>query len=206
MLIEIDWSSREEFLAARTRRERRFHRERVLPWDDAYEVEVLHRGGRRPSEREWRHLYALYRNVQGRNLALNTFPLPEDLLPQLIECPGWEILLLRLRPEHGGQRDSLAQGLMAAYAGREHYVPVVTGMDYALVESHGLYRQLLSQTVRRAEALGVRHISFGMGAELEKLRFGARPCERVMYVQSHDRFHHDVLTLIASDPELQRRR
>ncbi len=206
MEIEIDWSSREEFLAARTRRERRFHREQVIPRENAYEVEVLRKGGRRPSQREWRHLNALYRNVQGRNLALNTFPLPENLLPRLIDCRGWEILLLRLRPEHGGQRDALPQGLMAAYAGREHYVPVVTGMDYALVESHGLYRQLLSQTVRRAEALGVRRIHFGMGAELEKIRFGARPAERVMYVQSHDHFHHDVLTLIASDPGLQRRR
>ena len=82
----------------------------------------------------------------------------------------------------------------------------MTGMDYAVVESHGLYRQLLSQTVQRAAALRARRVLFGMGAELEKVRFGARPSERVMYVQSHDRFHHDVLTLIASDPGLQRRR
>jgi hypothetical protein len=75
-------------------------------------------------------------------------------------------------------------------------------MDYELVESHGLYRQLLARSVWRARNLGARRIAFGMGSELEKARFGARPARRVMYVQSHDRYHHDVLELIASDPGL----
>ena len=91
---------------------------------------------------------------------------------------------------------------MACHAGRDHYVPLLTGMDYRFVESHALYRQLLSQTVHRAEALGARRIAFGMGAEVEKARFGAKPQRRSLFAQSHDQFHHDVLSLITSSANL----
>ena len=85
MLIEIDWSSREEFLAARSKRERRFHREKVLPWENAYSVEILRRGGRRPSETEWAHLYGLYRNVQQRRKKQNQYQ-PQDWLQTNVGC------------------------------------------------------------------------------------------------------------------------
>jgi hypothetical protein len=202
MVIDVDWNDVAGFLAARSKRERRFHREQVEPWWGAYDVEILRSGGRRPSETEWAHLYQLYRAVHARQLALNTFPLPPDLLPRVVECPGWELILLRLRSEHGGDAEALPQGLVACHAGSRLYSPLFVGMDYELVESHGLYRQLLARSVWRARNLGARRIAFGMGSELEKARFGARPARRVMYVQSHDRYHHDVLELIASDPGL----
>ena len=82
------------------------------------------------------------------------------------------------------------------------YAPLLVGMDYEWVESHGLYRQLLAHCVERARALGLRRVAFGMGSELEKRRFGAQPVRRSMYLQSHDRYHHDVLELLASDAKL----
>jgi 7-keto-8-aminopelargonate synthetase-like enzyme len=203
MVIDLDWRDRDEFLAARSKRERRFHREQVDPWTPAWEVEVVAGEGRRPSAAEWRHLHRLYANVQSRQLALNTFPLPADLLPRMAGWPGWEILLLRLRPEYGGEPGGFAQGFVACHAGPERYTPLIVGMDYRLVESHGLYRQLLARSVERAHSLGRRKVSFGLGSELEKSRFGARPERRLLYVQSHDRYHHDVLELIASDPALR---
>jgi 7-keto-8-aminopelargonate synthetase-like enzyme len=203
MVIDIDWSSASEFLAARSKRERRFHREKVKPWWEAYDVEVLQPGGRRPSAEEWTHLYELYRAVHGRQLVLNTFPLPDDLLPRLLECPDWEIILLRLRPEFGGEPGALPQGFMACHVGPEVYSPLFVGMDYRLVETQGLYRQLLARSVWRAGMLGARQVAFGMGSELEKTRFGARAAKRVMYVQSHDRYQHDVLELIASTSSMK---
>jgi hypothetical protein len=198
MIIDADWRNAAEFFAARSKRERRFHREKVMPWWEAYDVEVLRSGGRRPSSEEWTHLYDLYRAVHGRQLVLNTFPLPDDLLPRLLECPGWELILLRLRRESGGDPEAYPQGFMACHQGTQVYSPLFVGMDYELVESHGLYRQLLARSIWRARELGVRRVAFGMGSELEKIRFGARADRRVMYVQSHDRYQYDVLDLIAS--------
>jgi hypothetical protein len=203
LVIDVDWADRDQFLARLSKRARKFQRERVMPWDDAYQTELLRKGGRRPSDPEWSRIYALYQNVRRRNLALNTFALPENLFRRMLEFSSWEILLLKLRPEFGGDPDDLPQGFIACYAGPEHYAPLLAGMDYPLVESHGLYRQLISQAVRRAEQRGAKRIPFGMGAELEKIRFGARRVKRAMYVQSHDQFHYDVLSLIASDPDLR---
>jgi 7-keto-8-aminopelargonate synthetase-like enzyme len=202
MVIDIDWTNAAEFLAARSKRERRFHREKVKPWWEAYDVEVLQPGGRRPSSEEWTHLYELYRDVHERQLVLNTFPLPDDLLPRILDYPGWELILLRLRPEFGGEPGAFPQGLIACHAGPQVYSPLFVGMDYELVESHGLYRQLLARSVWRARTLGAKQVAFGMGSELEKTRFGALAAKRVMYIQSHDLYQHDVLDLIGSASSL----
>jgi 7-keto-8-aminopelargonate synthetase-like enzyme len=201
MLLEIDWRTPQEFLARRTRHERKFHAKHVAPWQDAWDMRVLPRDARLGA-REWAHLHGLYLAVQRRQLGLNTFPLPPELLPRLHACPGWEILLFRLRPEHGGDPGAPPQGFVAAHAAGGHYAPVLGGLDYRYAQSHGLYRQLLARSVQRAQSLGARRVAFGMGSELEKARFGARPLQRVLYVQSHDRYHHDLLALIAADAAL----
>jgi hypothetical protein len=53
--------------------------------------------------------------------------------------------------------------------------------------------------IRRAESHGSSRIELGMGAELEKQRFGARRQRRAFYVQSLDHFQHDVLSLLAME-------
>jgi 7-keto-8-aminopelargonate synthetase-like enzyme len=201
--VAIAWHDRDEFLARLSRRERRFQREQVEPFADAWDVERIVAGGRTLRCTEWAHLNRLYDNVHRRQLALNTFALPQSLLPQLAATPGWELLLLRPRQPGGAGRGTPPQGFVLAHAGRDAYTPLLIGMDYAWVESHGLYRQLLAHAVRRAEALGVPRVRFGMGSALEKRRFGAAPFARAMFVQSHDRYHHDLLELIASSTHLE---
>lgn len=201
MLLTIDWRTPEEFLARRTRHERKFHEKHVAPWSDAWEVRVLPAGARVAPD-DWAHLYELYLAVQRRQLGLNTFPLPTDLLPRLHACPGWEILLFHLRPAYGGDPAAPPLGFVAAHASGDLYSPVLGGMDYRYAQSHGLYRQLLARSLARAQARGARRVAFGMGSELEKARFGARPVARALYVQTHDRYHHDLLALIAADAAL----
>jgi 7-keto-8-aminopelargonate synthetase-like enzyme len=201
--VAITWRSREEFLARLSRRERRFQHAQVEPFEDAWELERIGPGGRTLRCTEWAHLDRLYQNVHRRQLALNTFALPQPLLSKLAATPGWELLLLRPRQPGGAGRGTPPQGFVLAHAGRDAYTPLLIGMDYAWVESHGLYRQLLAHAVRRAEALGLSRVRFGMGSALEKRRFGAVPLGRAMFVQSHDRYHHDLLDLIASSTHLE---
>lgn len=199
MVIDVDWSSHEEFLARRSKRERRFHREKVEPFEEMWQVEVVSAASGPRGDDFWKELHELYRNVQGRQLALNTFPIPPELLPRLVASPRWEILALHLAPQAGGKEDAPPQGFIACHANAETYSPVLVGMDYDYVESHGLYRQLLSKAVQRAQAVGARRICFGMGSELEKVRFGARPVSQAMFVHAYDRYHQDVLSLMAAE-------
>src|ERR1035437_4600606 len=151
-------------------------RKKVLPFDDFYDLEVLDQASRRPQAAEFGHYHALYTAVAERNLGFNCFPLPTDLLAVMLAHPGWELLLLRLKPEHGGEPGGLPVGFMACFKGpsRQQYVPMFCGLDYAYVKSHGTYRQLLRKTIIRAHREGYKTVYYGFGATHEKTRFGCR--------------------------------
>ena len=61
--------------------------------------------------------------------------------------------------------------------------------------------ELIRAVIHRARALGAKRVLFGMGAELEKERFGAVGVESLLYVQSGDHYQHDVLSLLAAEVE-----
>jgi hypothetical protein len=191
MLLEVDWSSREEYLARLTRRERRHQRRAVEPFDRVFRAEVLRPGDVPPDSELWRHLHGLYRNVWRRSLQLNTFALPEDFLPRMLRHEGFEIVTLTRRV--------LPDAFFAARVGRDQYIPLVVGLDYRSVQEYGAYRQCLAWAIRRAEALGRRRVLLGMGAELEKRRFGARPVARNVWIQSRDSYQAEVLAMLAGD-------
>ncbi|MFN3431387.1 MAG: GNAT family N-acetyltransferase, partial [Candidatus Sericytochromatia bacterium] len=166
---------------------------KVLPWNEAYDVEVLDGTGRVPGPDELAHLEALYRNVKARNLGLNTFELPPGFFARLLETPGWEIVLFHARPAVGGEAGALPVGFSANFAGADHYVPMVAGLDYRFVTEHGLYRQLLWQNLQRARELGAKVSYSGFGAPIEKKRLGARPRRLCGYLQAADLYQHQLL-------------
>jgi len=198
MVLDVTWSDWEDFLSRLSARARRFQKRYVMPRDGAFAVEVLRRGARQPSEAEFAHLYRLYLNVKERNLELNTFALPESFLGQMLANPGWEIVTLTLKPDEE-QAAEAPHAFVAAYVGTEQYVPVVVGLDYRAVGSHGAYRQCIRQVIRRAVSSGCSRILLGMGAEMEKERFGAQRVRRSLYMQSRDHYQHDVLSLLVAE-------
>ena len=106
---------------------------------------------------------------------------------------SWELMTLRLR----------STGHVAAFGahfvGARHYAPMIVGLDYAVVRSHGAYRQALRQAILRARALGSKRVLLGMGATFEKTRFGAHVQERVAFAQASDHYSSEVLAALAAD-------
>jgi 7-keto-8-aminopelargonate synthetase-like enzyme len=192
-----DWN---DHLATLSTRARRFQRKQVEPFDEAWELSVLDCRSPRPPAAVMAHFNRLYREVQERSLALNTFPLPDDFFERMLGYPGFELLTLKLRTEAGGAVDALPQVFGACFAGRTQYVPLVAGLDYRVVSTHAGYRQLLKHALLRARARGLERVFFGMGADLEKSRMGALPTEHRLYVQSHDHFQQDVMAMISTAP------
>jgi 7-keto-8-aminopelargonate synthetase-like enzyme len=183
----------EEWLAGLSGKARVHQRKAVLPFDDAYEVEFLRHGGREVSDAELEHLYGLYLAVQERGRDLNSFPLPKRVLRELLAHPSWELMTLRLR----------ATGQVAAFGahfvGARHYAPMIVGLDYTAVRSHGAYRQALRRAILRARELGSKRVLLGMGATFEKTRFGAHVQERVAFAQAADHYASEVLAALAAD-------
>jgi hypothetical protein len=191
LVLPVDWASDEAYMARLSRRARRMLRQDVLPHEPALHVEVLEQGGRMPSEAELAHFHALTENVRRRNLALNTFALPEGIFRHMLESPCWELVTVRLAP------DAPPVGVAAYFKGPGTYVPMVLGLSYDAVQSHGLYRQFLLQAARRGKAHGAEVIYMGMGATLEKQRLGAQVVSRSVYVQANDHYHEDLMAQVA---------
>ena len=104
--------------------------------------------------------------------------------------PAWEIVALH-------PTDALDEicGFVASFCGGSHYVPRIIGMDYSYV-ADGLYRQCLARCVERAAVRRARRVLFGIGAPLEKARFGAARDPRVAYVLGDQSYDDDVVRLL----------
>jgi 7-keto-8-aminopelargonate synthetase-like enzyme len=182
-----------EWMRRLSQRARSHQRREVLSRESCFEVEFIGRGSRRPTDSELAHLHQLYLNVRSRNLEINSFELPPTLLRDLLAHGGWELMILRLRAGEGGPVVRRPVAFGAHFAGDRHYAPMLVGLDYDYVGSHGAYRQALRQALLRARARGLRTVLLGMGAPLEKRRFGAASQRRTAFVQSADHYSQEVL-------------
>src|SRR5262245_10673434 len=122
--LEIAWRSREEYLAGLSHRARRFQQRVVEPLATAFETRVPSRG-ERPPDAFWAHLHRLYLAVWRKSLELNTFALPEDFLPRMLDHAGFEIVTLTRRTS--ARDTALPDAFYAAYRGAEHYLALVAG-------------------------------------------------------------------------------
>lgn len=192
-VLDMDFATDEEFLARLSPKSRYHQRRFVLALEQDYRVDILRGGRDRLDDAELAHLYGLYRNVQRRGLALNTFPLPPHMLESVLERPEWELVVLRLVD---GPPEPVAFGVQ--FVADDYLVPLISGLDYDYLD-RGCYRRLLLQTVRDAQRHGVRRVLFGMGADLEKRRFGARPEPSSVYLQATETYNAHVLARLTED-------
>jgi len=191
---EMDFTDDAGFLAGLGKKARYHQRTKVLGVADRYRVQVLSGGSGAldPALRD--HLYRLYRAVHARNLRLNVYPLPARLLDAVVAQPGWELVLLYL---HDGPELPVAY-VVAHVAPGHHVAPVFVGLDYRYVGSDHAYQQTLWQALVSARRHGVPRVLLGMGADLQKARFGAEPQRRFLYLQPTDSYQTDVLNQVTA--------
>jgi hypothetical protein len=186
----------EAFLAGLTRKHRYHQRTRVLAWEPAFTVQVVPGGSPAAAAltaEQGDVLHGLYRAVHARAFDLNVFPLPRRLIDAVLRSPAFEVVLLRL-PEQAGDP---VVAFAVQHVTDAHVAPVFVGLDYAYVASHNSYQVLLLQAVRSAQRRGAPLVRFGMGADLQKARFGARRERRWAYVQASETYNSDVLAHLA---------
>lgn len=175
----------DSYISALSGRNRRHFRKEIQGFEPEFEVQVL------PScnKKQLGQVFELYLNVHRNNMGLNTFPFPKKVFETMSENPYWEFILISLKDS---PQDSI--GVMFCYKNQGiTYVPAFVGLDYAFVQSHHTYRQLLYQTIKRAYNIGFCRIDFGMTASFEKRKLGATVREQVAYVQASDNFTMELL-------------
>lgn len=194
-LIELLEENEEEMITRLSPRSRRVVRQSVTD-DVMYEVDIYDRN--RSFDIPTSRLHRLYADVAVRNRRMNMFELPQTLLENLVKNEAWEIGTLRLKREFGGPQEDVPVAFWAAHRHREHYAPLLCGLDYRFVESHRLYRQTLRQVIARARAVGAQVVHLGMDAELEKRRWGAKARTSAVFVQARAEYNGALLREIVS--------
>lgn len=197
-LIELPPGGYRALFADQSRRSRRFLEQRL-------DEHVGFRFADPDPTTPWSHLWGLYRDVAGKNLALNMHLLPQRLLPALAGSPAWDLRILTLPAALGGPEDGRPVAFYGAHRHAGSYAPLLCGLDYRYVESHGTYRHLLVEMVLRAEALGCSHIDFGMTAGAEKHRLGSTPEPLWVWTFARDSWQRHQLAALTERVHLQRR-
>lgn len=72
-------------------------------------------------------------------------------------------------------------------------------MDYKYAKEYQLYRQLLFQTIKRANELQLSKIDFGVSASFEKKKLGAQIISKVAYVQTRDNYAMELMNTLQND-------
>jgi hypothetical protein len=187
-----DWTTYEEYAKELSPRSRKHFSKEILPFERHYDVMIKDKLDKTEIERA----YQLYSNVKNNNYAINTFLYPQEVFENMNQSPNWEFILLTLK----NNTETPFIGVMFCYKNHNHaYVPELVGMDYKWAKEYQLYRQLLFQTIKRANALQFPKIDFGVSASFEKRKLGARIIPKVAYVQARDNFAMEAMNALQND-------
>lgn len=186
------WHTYEEFTETLSLRSRKHFSKEIEPYEECYDVTIKDKLSKSEIERA----YQLYNNVKDNNYAINTFRYSQYVFENMNESPNWEFILLALKAD----TENPFVGIMFCYKNSNHtYVPELIGMDYKWAKEYQLYRQLLFQTIKRANELQFQKIDFGVSASFEKRKLGARVIPKVAYVQARDNYAMEFMNTLQND-------
>ena len=187
-----DWSTYEEFSTNLSPRSKKHFNKEIVSFEQYYKVIIKQTLNREELERA----YCLYCNVKNNNQAINTFQYTLSVFDIMSTHKNWEFILLYNKENPSNE----FVGIMFCYRNEKNtYVPELIGMDYEWANKYHLYRQLLFQTIKRANSLGYQRIDFGVSATFEKRKLGATVLPKVAYIQSRDNYAMELLHTLQND-------
>ncbi|MHC2993753.1 hypothetical protein OB13_20030 [Pontibacter sp. HJ8] len=184
----LNWSTEAEYRKTLSKKGRENFVQKIKRNEHFYDVVVKDR----LPEEELLHAMALFKNVKNNNFAINNFLFPDKLFHLLNESDAWEFIVLYIKAEYSINRKPVAVGFCHKNAANV-YSFMLIGMDYDYLMEYGVYRQMLYQVLKRANALQCEKVNFGISATLEKKKIGATPYPKVGYHQSKDNFTMEMI-------------
>lgn len=197
VVSNMEWNSLNEYMSRLGKSSRQNLRRSVLKKQDDFDVQF----GSNASIAFVDHCYKLYKEVQAKGMEINSFVLPKKLFEMMMTSPQWDIMSIYMNKNDTtdqNNQEKLPILVCFSYKGRSKYTPLIVGMDYGYVQSHGSYKQMLYQAVQRARSLGYRDMNFGFSASFAKYQVGAHAVPTVAYVQLENTLNQEIINNYSS--------
>jgi 7-keto-8-aminopelargonate synthetase-like enzyme len=193
----LKWQNETEYLSTFSSGSRWNFKKMILSKVDFFDVSILDNKESKESS-DIDHWYKLYSNVKNKSYNINTYAIPKKYFQNIITHPNWEVIELRIKPEHSLSKDedSLVSVNFCYKSVKNNYSLFAVGIDYRYVLEHGCYRQGLYQSVLRANKLKSSRLYLGMDASVEKKRFGVKVIPKSAYIQANDNFNMELIGII----------
>lgn len=188
--------SLEKYENSLSKKSRKHLRQDILKFVDKYEYSIVEN----PSEDEILHWYNLYLNVKDRSLELNTFTLPFEVFQNMAMNANWEISVLKIKSEFGGNGKPVA--VMFNYVTDSISNFMLIGIDYDYQNEFNCYRQGLFKVITESFLNGKQKINLGFAASFEKKKLGATIIPTCGYMQTKDNYVIQVLNELKGQKEM----
>ncbi|MDT0294893.1 aminotransferase class I/II-fold pyridoxal phosphate-dependent enzyme [Mesonia ostreae] len=188
VIEEMKWSSLEEYVNTLSKKSKKHFEKDIAAYSHLVEIETIDE----VNEEKLSHFYKLFKNVKNKNFGLNTFTYPKTVFEEMNKSKHWEFICIYIK--NNSSETKRAIGVMFCYKnGQSTYVPSLIGLDYTYNEKYQTYRQLLFASIWRANKAGFQKVDFGISANFEKKKLGAKVIPKIAYVQSDTNFKMDYL-------------
>ncbi|MEP1033168.1 aminotransferase class I/II-fold pyridoxal phosphate-dependent enzyme [Ekhidna sp.] len=189
------WNNEEEFIQSLTKSSKKGFKHYVKKYENLCYVKFKDK----LSDDELAHAKKLHKAVNDKNIAINSFLVPDKVFDEMVDDPNWEFGLVYINQDNAETN----QPIVYCFCHKNEYNVysfMLVGMDYEYVYQYSGYRLALWELVKRAKELGFTQANFGISATTEKKRVGARPYQRVGYFQAKDNYAMEVMeTTIAKE-------
>jgi len=177
----------DSFFESLSARNRRHVRNDVFKYDSELEIEIV----KNLSKEDERKSYELLSNVSNKNLAVNLFAYPFQLIRKMNENHNWEFIKITLNGEL----------VVVGFCHKidSNYYPVLVGIDYKANNTHKIYKQMLYQVVKRAIQLKCNNVYFGLSADIEKKKLNAAQVPKDAFIYTRDNFNFEQLNNILAN-------
>jgi 7-keto-8-aminopelargonate synthetase-like enzyme len=194
VIENLDWKTNEDFLQTLSANSRAKIKKDVFKYEHFFDVEIKHS----ITEEELKYFHELFGNVKSKNYDLNSFDYPEKLFKMMNNYPGWEFMIIKIKPEFDDRADKKPVAVAFNYFNSSKiYNAILIGLDYSMSEKFQVYRQAFFILLKNAQKLGAEKVHLGFSASIEKKKFGARIIPKVAYVQAKDNFNMELIESMA---------
>lgn len=188
MVEKLEWENLTEFKKLLSKKSRKHFEKDVQPYQEKVKIKVM----AKTNENELSRFYNLYIQVKNKNIGLNTFSYPKSVFENMNRTEEWEFIALYPK---GNDNIENVVGVMFCYRNHKTYVPSLVGLDYKYNAEYQTYRQLLFESIKRAKEEKFEKVDFGISANFEKKKMGARIIPQVAYMQANTNFIMDYMEI-----------